>query len=82
MENIILFGHWGVPLLAWSSVAEPPLAVWGMIVRNLVLCPGLESSIRPGAVGYGVGGPEAFGVERTPNKQISSRYGARVCLGQ
>ena len=45
VEDIVLFVHCGVPSLAWSSVAEPPLAALGMIMRNVVPCPSLESSI-------------------------------------
>src|ERR1700689_2557479 len=43
MEDIVLFGHCGVPSLAAS--AEPLLAALGMIMRNVVPCPSLESSI-------------------------------------
>src|SRR6202011_5366066 len=45
VEDIVLFGRCGVPSLAESAVAEPPLAALGMIMRNVVPCPSLESSI-------------------------------------
>src|SRR6202035_3983919 len=45
MEDIVLFGHCGVPSLSASVVPEPPLAALGIIMRNVVPCPNLESSI-------------------------------------
>src|SRR6476620_8863197 len=45
VEDIVLFGHCEIPSLARSAVVEPPLAAFGMIMRNVVPCPSLESSI-------------------------------------
>src|SRR5262249_42689099 len=45
VEDIVLFGHCAVPSPKVSSVVSPPLAVRGMIMRNVVPCPSLDSSI-------------------------------------
>src|SRR4029077_5906319 len=45
VEDIVLFGHEAAPSRSWSMVVLPPLAALGMIMRNVVPCPSLESSI-------------------------------------
>src|SRR4030081_506447 len=45
VEDIVLFGHCGIPSPAGCVVVEPPLAALGIIMRNVVPCPRLESSI-------------------------------------
>ena len=45
VEDIVLFGHWELPWLACSPITEPRLAALGMIMRNVVPCPSLDSSI-------------------------------------
>ena len=43
VEDIVLFGHCEVPSL--SVLCAPPLAIRGMIIRKVVPCPSLDSSI-------------------------------------
>src|SRR5262249_47259676 len=49
VEDIVLFGHCVVPSAKLSELAGSPhgspLAVRGMIMRKVVPCPGLDSSI-------------------------------------
>src|SRR4051794_19079584 len=45
VDDIVLFGHWELPSVACSPIPVPPLAAFGMIMRNVVPCPGRDSSI-------------------------------------
>src|SRR5205814_9622533 len=45
VEDIVLFGHCSVPSAAASTAVGVPLAIRGMIMRKVVPCPTLDSSI-------------------------------------